>query len=132
MATFVLFPLLFAIMGYGYMFSFRQAISQSAAEGARAAVIDTHGSQVAQKSAAVNAVNRSLASYDVVCNGTTLTHAGKAAGTCTVDIGACGSDPAVECVRVRLEYAYRDNQLVPSIGIPVPATLRYTASAEVS
>src|SRR3954451_21590907 len=35
---FLVLPLVFATIAYAYMFSFRQTLSQSAAEGARAAV----------------------------------------------------------------------------------------------
>ena len=36
--TFVVLPIVFGIVSYAYMFSFRQALSQAADEGARAAV----------------------------------------------------------------------------------------------
>lgn len=128
-----LFALIFGIIGYGYMLSFRQGISQGAAEGARAAaVVAADGSVAEKQAAAVAAVNRSLASYGVTCGGGNLTRNGNDVGDCTVGVAACDGDASRECASVQVDYAYRDNPLLPGIGITLPEHLDYTAVAEVS
>lgn len=128
-----LFALILGIIGYGYMLSFRQGISQSAAEGARAAaVVAADGSMTEKEAAAVAAVNRSLESYGVTCGGGNLTKDGTDVGDCTVGVAACDGDASRECASVRVNYAYRANPLIPGIGVTLPEKLDYTAVAEVS
>lgn len=113
--------LVFGIIGYGYMLSFRQALSQAAAEGARAAAVTPAGLTDAERQTrALDAVNRAVG-YGVDCTTTGM--------TCTVAFDTtCGLHG---CVSVSLDYAYRDHPLIPTFVL-VPDTLGYTASAEVS
>ena len=129
----LLFALLFGIIGYGYMLSFRQGISQGAAEGARAAAVEFNSAN--QSTVALAALNRSLASYGVSCSGTSLTKGGETVGTCSVTIATCSNNAAKTCASVRVSYAYRDHPLLPSfpgLGGALPEDLNYTAVAEVS
>lgn len=130
----ILLLLVFGIISYGYMLSFRQAISQAAAEGARAAA-------VAQVSAdrddnAVDAVNEALDSYGVTCTGPDgdLMRNDEAVGSCSVVVAACANDASAQCATVSIDYAYDDNPLlpVPGVGIVLPDNLGYTAVARVS
>ena len=124
--------LLFAIIGYGYMLSFRQALSQGAAEGAREAAVAPSGYADADRIAdARSAVDDSLDSYGITCVGDNLMRNGTDVGTCEVTLDTCGSN---ECVNVELGYAYSDHALVPvpGLGIVLPDNLSYTASARVS
>lgn len=116
-----LMVLVFGIIGYGYMLSFRQAISQAAAEGARAAAVTPAGlSNTDRELRALDAINRSVG-YGVDCSHPSM--------TCTVTFdAACGLHG---CVSVALAYAYDADPLIPTL-VPVPETLAYTASAEVS
>ena len=129
--------LLFAIISYGYMLSFRQAISQGAAEGARAAAVAPAGYTTAKKTAAARAaVDEALKSYGVTCSGTDLLKDGDV-GSCAIWIGACPAPSTKQCVSVTLDYEYRDHALVPGLSLPgldlvMPSNLRYTAVAEVS
>lgn len=122
----LLLLLVFGIIQYGYILSFRQALSQAAAEGARAAAVAPASFTSAQKqTAADNAVQQALDSYGVVC--------GSGAMTCTIAVIACPQDGTKSCAQVALTYDYDEAPLIPKVPIvPVPSSLSYTAVAEVS
>jgi len=129
----ILFALLFGIIGYGYMLSFRQGISQGAAEGARAAAVEFNSAN--QSTAALAALNRSLGAYGVSCVGTNLIREGDTVGSCSVTIDTCSNNASKTCASVSVSYAYRDHPLLPSfpgLGGTMPEDLDYTAVAEVS
>lgn len=129
----LLFALIFGIIGYGYMLSFRQGISQGAAEGARAAAVEFDSAN--QSTAALAALNRSLAGYGVSCVGTNLIRNSATVGSCSVTIATCANNSSKTCASVRVNYAYRDHPLLPSfpgLGGTMPEKLDYTAVAEVS
>jgi Flp pilus assembly protein TadG len=125
----VLLPLsvmLFGIISYGYMLSFRQAISQGAAEGARAAAVwaaaYTPDQDTQRVSTARGRVDEALSSYGVTC--------GSGGATCTVEIEPCGT---ARCVSVTVSYPYDARPLTPRLPlVPMPANLEYTAEARVS
>lgn len=129
----ILLLLVFGIISYGYMLSFRQAISQAAAEGARAAAVAQRDAD--QVPDATAAMNDALDSYGVTCADGALTRDGDAVGTCGVAIATCAGEAAsVQCVTVTIDYNYGDNPLlpVPGVGIVLPDNLRYSAVARVS
>jgi Flp pilus assembly protein TadG len=129
----ILMILIFGIISYGMMLSFRQAISQAAAEGARAAAVAQRDAD--QVPNATKAVNEALESYGVSCAGGTLTRDGANVGTCGVAIATCDGEPAsVKCASVTISYNYDDNPLlpVPLMGFALPDDLTYTAVARVS
>lgn len=132
----ILFALLFGIIAFGYMLSFRQGISQSAAEGARAAAVAPAAFTTSAKQAlATSAVNRSLESYGVSCVGTTLKKGTTTVGTCSVTIATCANNASATCASVRVNYSYRDHPLVPSfpgLGSTLPEKLDYTAVVQVN
>lgn len=133
----ILVVLVFGIIAFGYMLSFRQALSQAAAEGGRAAAVKPAGTASGDRlTAARAAVNDALDAYGVECtSGGGLTHAGGASGTCTIAIGACSSGPAgAECAKVTLDYPYSDNALIPGLGINaiLPDDLVYSTEVRVS
>ena len=122
-----LLGLVFSLIAYGYMLSFRQAISQGAAEGARAAAIwhapyaDTQ--LVDREAAAKAAANEALSSYGVECdqNGT----------QCLVSFSDCEGG-AAKCAEVTISYPYADQPLIPLPLIPLPGALQYTAETRAS
>ncbi len=61
----LLMLLLFGIISYGVMLSFRQSLSQAAAEGARAAAVTFVEGQ--KQSEAYSSVNEALDSFGVTC-----------------------------------------------------------------
>lgn len=130
----LLLILVFGIISYGYMLSFRQAISQGAAEGARAAAVAQDPAD--QTTDAIAALNEALDSYGVSCSGATgpLTRNGSTVGTCGVVVGPCDNDATVDCAEVSVNYDYDANPLlpVPLVGIALPDNLTYTAVARVS
>ncbi|MBC2962095.1 TadE family protein [Nocardioides deserti] len=138
----VVTPLLiivFGIISYGYMLSFRQAISQAAAEGARAGAVLVYPDAGDVEDAAVARMNEALSSYGVTCSGvapdSALTRDGAPAGTCSIEVDACAGDSSKQCITATVAYEYRDHSLLPTVpgmGVVLPETLRYSAVAEVS
>lgn len=121
----LLLLLVFGIITYGYMLSFRQAISQGAAEGARAAAVGVQAfnttQEASRRTAALASVNEALQSYGVSCS---------SGATCTVTFTTCGS---ARCVQVLVSYPYAARPLTPKLPlVPLPQTLSYTATARVS
>lgn len=130
----LLLLLVFGIISYGFMLSFRQALSQAASEGARAAAVQLDPS--ARTTDATGAVSDALAGAGVTCSGGVLSRGGVAAGTCVVGTAAaCESAPASQCVTVTLTYRYADHPAVPSfplVGSALPDELTYAATVRVS
>ena len=129
--------LIFLLIGMATMFSFRQALSQAATEGARAAAVQPlDATDAARTSDALAAINGTLgAQADVTCVSGVLKRRGASAGTCSVSPPA-PCDGGKKCVTVRLSYAYRDHQLAGSMPfVPdaiFPSSLTYVSSARVS
>jgi Flp pilus assembly protein TadG len=137
----LLLVLVFGVISYGYMLSFRQALSQAAAEGARAAAVSPYPDASAKEQSALDAINDALgvAAYGLTCvggsSGSALVKDGVAVGTCSVTTAACDSEPTKSCVTVTLDYRYRQHPLLPAapgIGLVLPAHLGYDATARVS
>ncbi|WGX98702.1 TadE/TadG family type IV pilus assembly protein [Nocardioides sp. L-11A] len=127
----VLAALVFGIINYGDILSARQAVSQAAAEGARAGAVSQQTTEVAKIADARAAVDAALQSQGVSCSG------------CDIKIGTSyrppGSDPAApakecgsgaECVWVTVVVDH--DALVPGFTFGFGGKLRYTASARVS
>lgn len=142
----LLVMLLLGIISYGYMLSFRQALSQAAAEGARAAAVAPPGLPELPPSAgddsrqtrAIDAVNQGLGSYGVSCTASgQLMRGSDPAGTCTISApqGCTGSNTSANCVKVTLAYTYADDSLLPvfpGLGVLLPDQMSYTTEGEVS
>jgi Flp pilus assembly protein TadG len=137
----LLLLLVFGVISYGYMLSFRQALSQGAAEGARAAAVSAYPAAADKETAALNAINDALSvnAYGVTCSavaaGSPLKKDGVTVGTCSVTTAACESDPTKDCVTVQLDYLYKDHPLLPNfpgVGLVLPSHLSYDARARVS
>lgn len=143
-----LLTLVFGVISYGYMLSFRQALSQGAAEAARAAATAYGPLDADQRRArAVAAINDAVASYGITCSADgTFRRGGEEAGTCAVSApedcvdtgpaqpsGGTGG-PVEQCIEVALSYTYRDDSLLPDVGFKyvMPAVLEYTTRARVS
>jgi len=123
-ASVLLLTLLFGIISYGYVLSFKQSLTQAAAEGARAAAVATSGTAATAAAAAVvpalSAVNKSCSSSGMSCTYSTLsTDTGCAAGT--------------SCIRVQISYDYKDYPLMPKfpgLGLLLPDTIKSTSIAQ--
>lgn len=119
-----LMMIIWGLISYGIMFSYRQALSQAVGEGARAAVAAPTASIT---SVATSAIGGALNFYGQTCGGTL---------TCTVSApSTVGCPSGHTCVTVTVSYPYRDNPIVPNVpgfGIVMPQTLSFTQTVEVS
>lgn len=128
--------ILFGIISYGVMLSFRQSLSQAAAEGARAAAVTFVAAD--KQAAGYASVAEALDSFGVTCVSGGLRRNGGVVGQCNVTApGPCtpAASVGVQCVTVTLVYDYASHPLVPSfpgIGVVLPDTLSYSAQARVS
>jgi Flp pilus assembly protein TadG len=137
----LLMVLVFGVISYGYMLSFRQALSQGAAEGARAAAVSPYPGATEKEQSALDAINDALGvnAYGITCTGTAagspLKKGTTTVGTCSVVTASCESDPTKDCVTVSLDYLYKDHPLLPNfpgVGLLLPNHLTYDATARVS
>lgn len=114
-----LLVLLFGILGYGYMLSFRQSVTQAAAEGARAAAV------------APASADRDAVAFDSI--EATLE------GTCTDDADYLRCSTSVPescdaCLSVTVVYDYLadpSKPVFPGLGLVMPDDLRHTATVQV-
>ena len=135
----LLIMLVMGVISYGYMLSFRQALSQGAAEGARAAAVSPYPASTDKQQSGLDAVNEALSSYGVTCDGyaagSHLRKDERNVGTCSVTIGSCPNDPTKDCVTTAIDYAYEANPLTPSfpgVHLVLPEQLSYDAVARTS
>lgn len=117
----ILLIIVFAIISYGYMFSVRQALTQAAAEGARAAAVSTPSTQAATNATA--AVNSALSSLSLTC--------GSGGLTCTPTTITCGS---ATCMKVTVSFAYRAHNPLPNLlpSAMIPTNLSFSSTAQVN
>jgi Flp pilus assembly protein TadG len=123
----VLVPLMlivFGIISFGMMLSFRQTLSQAATEGARAAAVQIDATK--RSTDAVTAVNDAMG--DLSFQAATC---GSGGLTCEVTESTCGD---AQCVTVELSFAYEANAAiqVPLDGALIPDDLVYSATVRVS
>lgn len=129
----VIIPLLWLVFGvidFGFMLSFRQQVSQAADEGARAAAVQIDATK--QTSDATAAVNSAMSALKV--NGTAV-QCGDGRLVCTVTKAACANDASHQCITVKLTYGYKAHPVVPTmplISAVMPTNLTYTAVARVN
>lgn len=127
---FVVLPLVFATVAYAYMLSFRQTVTQAAAEGARAGAVAPAGTTPTdQTAAAIKATSTAMATGPggLTCNNGVL--------VCTAPVAACADGSGKTCITVTVTYPYRDNSLLPSMpgfGFLLPKNITYSAVAEVN
>ena len=123
--------LIFAMINYAAMLSFRQTLSQAAAEGARAAAVAPFNTSTPTRYVrATNAVDEAFQGQNASCGDGWLTCTPQPSASCT---------PGAECISVTLTYRYDDavrtrhrGPPVPNVfGLLLPAQLSYTASARV-
>ncbi len=115
----VLVPLslmVFGIIVYGYLMSFRQNMTAAAAEGARAgAVVPADGPNVYTTaiSRATQATNKALGSFGQSCDGAKM--------TCDIHVNSAGTgdclNSSVPCITVKVTYHYSSYKLLPDIPL---------------
>ena len=114
----LLLVLVFGIISYGYMLSFRQSISQAAAEGARAAAV-APAAVVDKAPIAFQAIEDVLG---VTCNAGVL--------TCKAELGV----KCTSCVQVTVSWDYAGDPSKPKLiyDFALPETLTYVANSTTS
>jgi Flp pilus assembly protein TadG len=124
-ASSILLVLLFGIISYGYALSFKQGLTQAAAEGARKAAVATANHQAE----AATAVTKAVGAFDKTC--------GTGGLTCTYEMTAAATGCSADniCMRVRVSYDNNNFPLMPKfpgLGLLLPATLQSTSITQVS
>jgi Flp pilus assembly protein TadG len=120
-ASTILLVLLFGIIEYGYVLSFKQSLTQAAAEGARQAAVG--GDHVA-------AVTKAVGAFNQTCSDTgplTCTYLKTAAAT------GCTSNDI--CMQVKVSYDWKNHPLLPQfpgLGLLLPDTLTSTSITRLS
>jgi Flp pilus assembly protein TadG len=124
----LLCTLIFGIIGFGEMLSFKQDLTRAAAEGARAGAVAFPSSGAQSK--AVAGTNAAVGSFGKSCGAGGL--------TCTIpvtyDCDGAGAGTA-NCVSVELSYDYKHNPLIPNlpfVSIFMPDTLKAKSVAEIN
>lgn len=130
----LLFTVVFGIINFGLLLSFKQDLTRAAAEGARAAAVAFPASGAVASATA--ATEEAVQSFNKSCTGGGL--------TCLVRQHDCsdpvpdtnGDDPAIaNCVQVDLIYDYAAYPLVvpvPLIKPFLPTQIRATSDARVN
>jgi Flp pilus assembly protein TadG len=118
---------LFGIVTFGYLLSFKQNLTQAATEAARAGAVAT-GSVAVREDAAHAAADQALSSFGQQCG------VGGMHCIFTADV-SCPEAASGFCVSVRLQYDYASYPLLPVmplLGSAIPDTITASASAETS
>jgi len=138
--AFIITPLcmlLFGIVIYGYLMSFRQNMTQAATEGARAGAVvppDAHSSPKTYNdaiAAATDATNHSLQSFGKQC--------GSDGYSCAAGVDWCVDNgvpsTTTKCITVTVSYDYANHPLMPSVPIVthfIPNRFDSTFTAQVT
>lgn len=131
----LLFMLLFGIIGFGVVLSFKQTVTQSANEAARRAAV-TQGTD-AQRLAAAN-----LAVNDFESWGRDCTTPGNGMNCSGIKIHDCGADVDTnvaatkpDCITVSLVYDYAGHPILPNVPLMsafMPDTVESSATAQIT
>jgi hypothetical protein len=121
----VLVVIVFGIVSYGVILSFKQTMTQAAAEGARAGAM---GDDDTADDLAEPATLKSLGAFGKTC--------GSGGLTCTFTVHPCiPGPPSAKCIEVDLVYDYQNHPLLPPlpfISSFLPPKLRSTFESEVN
>jgi Flp pilus assembly protein TadG len=121
----LLCTLLFGIISYGYALSFKQGLTQAAAEGARAAAVVTN---VSAPNVAAGAVGAALNAFSKNCSSPGM--------SCTyLTTTAATGCPVNTCIRVQISYDYKNYPLMPKflgLGLLLPDTIKSTSIVQTS
>jgi hypothetical protein len=126
--------LLLGVVMFGFLMSFRQNMTQAAAEGVRAGAVASDP-VIAGHDASDQAVRSFLTSG---CGPSTSPGTWSAAGmTCTIEVppGGCPSQPLRQCIAVTLTYAYASHPLLPDIPLVssfFPSVIEARSVAEIN
>jgi hypothetical protein len=143
----LLFTLVFGIISFGLLLSFKQDMTRAAAEGARAgavAVADGNPpgeTQIAAAlSAAQTATEEAVEGFGGSFDGSGCAHVGmdcgeEAIGDGLIEVVPCPEDTSKQCVTVTLVYDYGDHPLygnIPLISQFLPDEVRSSSVARIN
>ena len=128
----LLFTLIFGIIGFGMILSFKQDVTRAAAEGARAGAVAFPSTDAETDAQA--ALEEAVESFG---GSTWETQGCSRAGVieCDADVAPCVNDPTVDCVTVVFAYDYEAEPLygeIPLISAFFPDTVRSTSVARIN
>lgn len=129
--------IIFGIIDYGMLLSFRQTMSQATSEGARAAAVAQFGAVSPNDpvTLAYNAIGAALGSNYSCTGGSlgtagTLKLSGTAVGTCMVSSSPSTCVSGSPCTySVTVVYNYASNPKIATVLVPMPSTITYTSAA---
>lgn len=114
--------LLWGILQFGYIFDFKHNLTLAASEGARAAV--SKADPALQKQTAIDTARQRLTAIG--------SSAAWATVTATDPYSCDATDPNVKCIKVSIDYPWREHPLIPQlIGVAAPETLHAESIVEV-
>jgi hypothetical protein len=125
----LLFTLVFGVITFGMLLSFRQNMVQSAAEAARAGAIAPSGSSISNADAAAQ---QSVSAYSQVC---TAQGSGLPLECWADPIVACPANAAASCITYNLRFDYANNPVLPTLpfmGALLPDTIEVSSTAQVN
>jgi Flp pilus assembly protein TadG len=133
----LLMTLLFGIITFGLILSFKQDVTRAAAEGARGGAVAiplTTGQSfsTAAQTAATNAVNDAVKSMGGSFSSSGCSRTGM---TCTASVAPCTSQASYNCVTVTVSFDYQHNNLygnIPLISAFFPKTVSATSVARIN
>jgi Flp pilus assembly protein TadG len=136
----LLLTIVFAIINFGLILSFKQDMTRAAAEGARAGAVAMPGDALAQAS---TATNEAVQGFDRKCDedgdGNPTAFEDTDGMVCNVTLGACEPVPAAadppQCVTVELVYDYEAFPLLakmPLISAFLPDQIRDSSVARLN
>lgn len=128
----LLFTLVFGIISFGLMLSFKQDVTRAAAEGARAGAVALPSDTAETKA--------QLALEDAVrkFGGSTWTTDGCSrvgVTSCTASVAECANEPGVECVTVTFTFDYDQYPLygdIPLMSAFLPDQISATSVARIN
>jgi Flp pilus assembly protein TadG len=136
--------LLFGIVVYGFLMSFRQNMTSAAAEGARAGAIappdnspNTHALALAQ---AKDATEKALGSFGESC-GTLVSSTASSTRwtnsrtTCLFTVSTCPAPSTFKCMIAEVDYDYEGHPLMPDVPIvsnAIPSTFTSQSTAQIN
>jgi Flp pilus assembly protein TadG len=128
----LLFVMIFGIIGFGMILSFKQDVTRAAAEGARAGAVAFPSTDAETDAQA--ALEEAVESFG---GNTWETQGCSRAGvtTCTAVVAPCTNDLTVDCVTVTFEYDYEAEPLygeIPLVSAFFPDTVSATSVARIN
>lgn len=139
LVSLLLFTLLFGIISFGLVLSFRQDVTRAAAEGARGgAVAFPAGVQTytdAARTAATSALNDAIKGMGGKFKTAGCDTPGMSCNK-PIEVINCPSETQYKCVRVTVTYDYKHFPLYPSIpligGLVMPDTIQASSVARIN